>query len=95
LSNQLRSQKWTWRLIARFLWQEADAALNDLEAAGESALLAWGESVLEKSESIARWMHDGYLRSLDARAAHSWLASAVPGQGHVPDFHIDKTGKTK
>ena len=53
LSNLLRSQKWTWRLIAGFLWQEADVTLNDLQAAGETALVAWDESVLEKSESIA------------------------------------------
>ncbi len=53
LSNLLRSQKWTWRLIAHFLWQGADRALDDLEAAGEAALVAWDESVLEKSESIA------------------------------------------
>jgi hypothetical protein len=53
LSNLLRSQKWTSRAIEEFLWQQADGALSDLEAACEEALLVWDESVLEKSESIA------------------------------------------
>ncbi len=53
LSNLLRSKKWTSRMIAQFLWREAEKELEDLEATGEKALVVWDESVLEKSESIA------------------------------------------
>lgn len=53
ISNLLRSAKWTHELIERFLWGLAQQQLAALEEAGEEALLAWDESVLEKPESIA------------------------------------------
>jgi hypothetical protein len=53
LSNLLRSPRWSAALIAQFLWQQADARLATLEAAGEGALAVWDESVLEKPESLA------------------------------------------
>jgi len=51
LSNLLRSPKWEAELIAAHLWQQAEAQLQELRAAGEEALLLWDESVLEKHES--------------------------------------------
>ena len=53
LSNLLRSPKWSHTLLERFLWHRADAALAALQAAGETPLALWDESVLEKSESLA------------------------------------------
>jgi hypothetical protein len=53
LSNLLRSKKWASRQIEQFLWQDAHETLNELETEGEDPLLAWDESVIEKSESIA------------------------------------------
>gem|GEM_PF-1451877 len=53
LSNLLRSPRWSAGLIAHFLWQQADARLAALEAAGEDALVVWDDSVLEKPESLA------------------------------------------
>lgn len=53
LSNLLRSTKWGHQLIDWFLWQKAEQRLEELEADGKDVLIAWDESVLEKSESIA------------------------------------------
>ena len=53
LSNLLRSPKWTYSLIERFLWQRAQEHLDTLVAAGKTALVIWDESVIEKPESIA------------------------------------------
>ena len=53
LSNLLRSPKWSHTILERFLWYQADGALDELKAAGETPLALWDESVLEKSESIA------------------------------------------
>lgn len=53
LSNLLRSLKWTYQLLERFLWDKANAQVTALEAAADEALVVWDESVLEKSESIA------------------------------------------
>ena len=50
LSNLLRSKKWSYHLIERFLWRQADQRLGELEEAGEDALFVWDESVIEKSE---------------------------------------------
>jgi hypothetical protein len=53
LSNLLRSPKWSARLIADWLWQQADQRLAALEATGEDALAVWDESVLAKPERLA------------------------------------------
>lgn len=53
LSNLLRSPRWSAAIISCFLWQQADARLSALEAAGEDALVVWDDSVLEKPESLA------------------------------------------
>ena len=52
LSNLFRSQKWTSKLIGRFLWDKADRRLKELEASRETALVLWDQSVLEKPESL-------------------------------------------
>ena len=38
-------------MIERFLWQQAETRLTELEAAGEEPLCIWDGSVLEKPES--------------------------------------------
>jgi hypothetical protein len=53
----LRSPKWTYTLIQRFLWQRflwqrAQEHLDTLVAAGKTALVIWDESGIEKPESI-------------------------------------------
>ena len=53
LGNLLRSARWTHELLEDFLWQGADRRLMELEAAGETVLAIWDESVLEKPESAA------------------------------------------
>ncbi len=53
ISNLLRSPKWTYRIIARFLWRRADQRVTELIADGETPLVVWDESVWEKPESLA------------------------------------------
>lgn len=53
LSNLLRSPKWSYSLIERFLWNRSDEEVVRLEEEGRTALVIWDESVVEKSESIA------------------------------------------
>ena len=47
----LHSAKWCSGLIERFLWQQAETRLTELEAAEEEPLCIWDGSVLEKPES--------------------------------------------
>ena len=51
ISNLLRCVKWTFELLARFLWRRAGERLRELEATHEDALLVWDDSVNEKPES--------------------------------------------
>lgn len=51
LSNLLRSDKWHYGLIERFLWHEGDRRIAALHSTHEEALVIWDESVLEKPES--------------------------------------------
>lgn len=53
LSNLLRSPRWSYSFIERFLWTRSDKEVVRLEEAGRTALVIWDESVVEKSESIA------------------------------------------
>lgn len=53
LSNLIRSRKWTYTLIERFLWERGAEHVTALEAAGEMPLAIWDASALEKPESIA------------------------------------------
>jgi hypothetical protein len=52
LSNLLRSPRWKAKLLADWLWQQADAHVQALRASGEEPLLVWDGSVLEKPETI-------------------------------------------
>jgi hypothetical protein len=53
LSNLLRSNKWTARLIEDFLWSKASEAVEQAESQQENVYIGWDESVVEKAESIA------------------------------------------
>lgn len=52
ISNLLRSPRWEHTLIEQFLWQQAQARVEQLTQAGELCLVVWDESVLEKAESL-------------------------------------------
>ena len=52
LSNLLRSSRWKAKLLADWLWQQADARFQALRASGEEPLLVWDGSVLEKPETL-------------------------------------------
>jgi DDE family transposase len=52
LSNLLRSRKWSATLIADFLWQRAQARIQEWRANGDAVLLVWDDSILEKAESL-------------------------------------------
>jgi hypothetical protein len=52
LSNLLRSPRWSAKLLADTLWQQADGRLQSLRASGEEPLLVWDGSVLEKPETL-------------------------------------------
>lgn len=52
ISNLLRSKRWTYGLIERFLWRRAQVFVSQLEAEAHDVLALWDESVLEKPESL-------------------------------------------
>ncbi len=52
LSNLLRSKRWKAKLLADWLWQQADGRVQSLRANGQEALLVWDGSVLEKPETL-------------------------------------------
>ena len=52
LSNLLRSKRWTYRIIACFLWRHANAHVTELLRENQPALVVWDESVWEKPESL-------------------------------------------
>jgi hypothetical protein len=53
LSNLLRSPRWTYRLIATFLWRRANRRVTELLQDNQPVLVVWDESVWEKPESLA------------------------------------------
>ncbi len=53
LSNLLRSNRWTGKLIEDFLWGNACQRVSEAVGQQEDVFIAWDESVVEKSESIA------------------------------------------
>lgn len=53
LSNLLRSAKWRYRLIERFLWQLAHERVKQLQDSQQDVWVVWDESVVEKPESSA------------------------------------------
>jgi hypothetical protein len=52
LSNLLRSKRWGYELIERFLWQQGEQRVEQLKQDGEEAVVVWDESVLEKASSL-------------------------------------------
>lgn len=87
LSNLLRSPRWTASVIDEFLWQHADQRVQEL---GETALVVWDESVLEKPES--RHLEGlGPVRSSVAARLVKWRPGyPPPPQGPritVPGLH--------
>ena len=90
LKKLLYSLKWQASLIADFLWQHADTALVAWQQAGDTPLVIWDESVLEKSESLRL---EGLSPVRSAKAAR--LARIKPGFFNpplerpifVPGFH--------
>lgn len=79
LSNLLRSPKWDANGLGLYLWRQATQRLAALESAGETALLIWDTSVLEKPESLAS-PDLGSVRSSKARR----LTHIKPGFYHPP-----------
>ncbi|GAB4203118.1 MAG: hypothetical protein OHK0022_26980 [Roseiflexaceae bacterium] len=53
LSNLLRSSRWASSLLSDFLWKAAHERVTSLLVQGETPLIVWDESVLEKPESTA------------------------------------------
>jgi len=51
ISNLLRAPHWSADMINAFLWQQADARVQELVAAAQQVLLIWDGSVWEKPES--------------------------------------------
>lgn len=79
LSNLLRSPRWEANLLNLYLWRQATQRLAALETAGETPLLIWDTSVLEKPESIAS-PDLGSVRSSKAQR----LTHIKPGFYHPP-----------
>ncbi|WP_247236628.1 hypothetical protein [Telluribacter sp. SYSU D00476] len=52
ISNLLRSQKWSHSLIEQYLLDLARQQAQQLQQAGQTVVLLWDESVVEKPESI-------------------------------------------
>jgi hypothetical protein len=52
VSNLLRSPRWNAKLLADWLWQQAEARVQALRSNGQEPVLVWDGSVLEKSETI-------------------------------------------
>ncbi|WP_247237258.1 hypothetical protein [Telluribacter sp. SYSU D00476] len=52
ISNLLRSKKWSHQLIEQYLLQQACQQAQQLQQAGQTVLLLWDESVVEKPESL-------------------------------------------
>jgi hypothetical protein len=90
LKKLLYSAKWQAALVTDFLWQYADHHLTTLQESGETSLVIWDESVLEKSESLKV---EGLSPVRSAKAAR--LARIKPGFFNppldrpifVPGFH--------
>ncbi|HZO90307.1 MAG TPA: hypothetical protein VFB38_18420, partial [Chthonomonadaceae bacterium] len=80
LSNLLRSKEWTAGVLSAFLWQQATDHLQELEAAGEEALLLWEERVQEKPESLAA---EGLCPVRSSKGQR--LTRIKPGYYHPPE----------
>jgi hypothetical protein len=79
LSNLLRCSKWSAALIEHFLWEQAKERQQTLAQQGDTALLLWDESVLEKPESSEA---EGLCAVRSSKAAR--LKRIKPGFYHPP-----------
>lgn len=52
LSRLLHSPRWQSHTLLQFLWHHADQRVHALGVAGDTPLVVWDESVLEKPESL-------------------------------------------
>ena len=52
LSNLLRSKRWSYGIIADYLWRKADQEVSTLLRDDKTALVIWDESIWEKPESL-------------------------------------------
>jgi hypothetical protein len=52
IANVLHSLRWSGAVVEDFLWAQAHAQVQALQAAGHTAYVLWDESVLEKPESL-------------------------------------------
>lgn len=78
LSNLVHG-KWSYKVIEQFLWNQAKARLEDLEALKEKILLLWDESVWEKPESLEL---EGLGSARSSKAKR--LTRIKPGFYHPP-----------
>ena len=79
LSNLLRSNKWTGKLIEDFLWDKACQRVSEAVEQQDDVFIGWDESVVEKSESIAL---EGLCPVRSATAAR--LKRVKPGYFNPP-----------
>lgn len=79
ISNLLRSPRWSYQVIERFLWLRTQAFVSQMEAEAHDVLALWDESVLEKPESIAL---EGLCAVRSSRAAR--LKRIKPGFYNPP-----------
>jgi hypothetical protein len=83
LSNLLRCQGWDASLIERFLWQQATDSLEVLERQGETPLVLWDESMLEKAESLKLEGLGSVRSSKGARLTHIKPGFYQPPKGTI------------
>ena len=69
LSNLLRSSRWQAKLLADWLWQQANTQIQTLHTRGEEALLVWDESVLKKPETLK---NDDFCAVRSSKARKAW-----------------------
>jgi hypothetical protein len=79
ISNLLRSKKWKAKLLTKALWQQGTQRVEELQVAGEKALVLWDESVIEKPESLSA---DGLCAVKSSKAMR--LKRIKPGYFNPP-----------
>jgi hypothetical protein len=85
LSNLLRSKRWGYRIIERFLWRRADQRVTELLREDETALVVWDESVWEKPESLHS---DGLSPVRSSKAQRLKIMSSILCKWRFQDVDI-------
>lgn len=83
ISNLLRSQKWSARLIDHFFFQKTLDRVAKLKAQGKRPLLLWDDSCVEKHES---WLAEGLCSVFSSKAKR--LTRIRPGFFNPPKARI-------